>query len=41
MNEAWSIQLIKETHDGVLVSASDGETAWLSHEEYRRLLDKN
>ncbi len=31
----WDITVVQETVDGVTFAGPDGETAWLSHAEYR------
>lgn len=36
----WEIQIISQTDDGYLVSAPNGDTQWLTKEEYQMYLQK-
>ena len=33
-NDAWSISIVSESEDGYLVQATNGDTYWMSHEDY-------
>lgn len=36
-NKTWNIEVINKTNDGYLVMAPNGDTQWLTIEEYQKL----
>lgn len=36
----WEIIIIKETKDGYLCSSPNGDTQWVTKEEYQRMIEK-
>jgi hypothetical protein len=37
--DIWEITIINETNDGYLVMSPDGETKWVSHQDYLNYLN--
>lgn len=37
---SWNITILKETKDGYLVMAPNGETVWMSKKDYQLYLEK-
>lgn len=38
-NKTWNIEVINKTNDGYLVMAPNGDTQWLSEEDYQKYLE--
>lgn len=36
---SWNITILKETKDGYLVMAPNGETVWMTHQDYEIYLN--
>jgi len=37
--KTWEIKILKETEDGFLCMAPNGDTQWLSHDEYNTMIE--
>ena len=37
--DVWEITILNETADGLLVQATNGETYWMSREDYNQYLE--